>query len=663
MSDIHSRRNRVRLWGIVACLVAVGLAYANHFQNGFHFDDSHAVVDNIYLRDPANLLRFFTDATTFSALPANQAYRPLIPASLAVDYWLGGGLRPAFFQASTFCWFLVQLLVMWRLYRTLLAHASAEAAEAAALFAIALYGLHPAIAETVNYVIQRADVYATLGVVAGLWVYIGWPERRRLALYLLPVVLANLAKPTALIFPPILLAYLLLFERATFQWKLLLPAALVCAGMGWLQVWMTPKHYTPAILSAHDYIVTQPYVSLRYFGTFFLPIHLTADSDLAPFRTVFAPEVLVGLAFVVGLVAAAYASGRRSTMRPIAFGLWWFLIALVPTAVFPLSEVENDHRMYLPFVGLALSVTAALMLVRGRMPRVIRVVAAGLMLAMCGWGTWQRNRVWHDDESLWRDVAAKSPRNGRGLMNYGLALMAKGRLAEAKSYFDRAAQFTPNYHVLEINQGIVNGALGRPTEAARHFQRALALAPNDAWPDYYYGRWLLGRGDAAASVPLLREAIRKNPALLEARHALMQAYAQQRDRADLEALVEETLRLVPGDAAAMAHRQVAAGLSFDLLAATETLARAKPTPENYLALSLAYHQAKRYTDCIKAARDALRLKPDYAEAYNNIAAGYEALGQWDQAIDAARAALRLKPDFALARNNLAYSEQQKRLGR
>ena len=41
-------------------------------------------------------------------------------------------------------------------------------------------------------------------------------------------------------------------------------------------------------------------------------------------------------------------------------------------------------------------------------------------------GTHERNRVWHDDESLWRDVVAKSPNNGRGLMNYGLIFMQRG---------------------------------------------------------------------------------------------------------------------------------------------------------------------------------------------------------------------------------------------
>jgi tetratricopeptide (TPR) repeat protein len=88
-----------------------------------------------------------------------------------------------------------------------------------------------------------------------------------------------------------------------------------------------------------------------------------------------------------------------------------------------------------------------------------------------------------------------------------------------------------------------------------------------------------------------------------------------------------------------------------------------PSSDNYLQLSLVYHQAGRFRDCIAAAQEALRLRPEFAEAYNNMAAGYQSLGMWDEAIKAASEALRIRPDFALARNNLAYAQAQKNAAR
>jgi Flp pilus assembly protein TadD len=95
------------------------------------------------------------------------------------------------------------------------------------------------------------------------------------------------------------------------------------------------------------------------------------------------------------------------------------------------------------------------------------------------------------------------------------------------------------------------------------------------------------------------------------------------------------------------------------IAAAERDVITQPTPENYLNLSQLYCQNGRFSDCVSAATQALRLRPDYPEAYNNIAAGYESMGRWDDSISAAQEAVRLKPDFQLARNNLAYAVSQR----
>src|SRR5213592_5097540 len=83
-------------------LLAVALlaAYSNHFGNGFHFDDAHTVENNAAIRELRNIPQFFGDATTFSSLPSNQSYRPLVSTLLAIDYWLGHGLQPFWFHLS-----------------------------------------------------------------------------------------------------------------------------------------------------------------------------------------------------------------------------------------------------------------------------------------------------------------------------------------------------------------------------------------------------------------------------------------------------------------------------------------------------------------------------------------------------------------------------------
>lgn len=83
--------------------------------------------------------------------------------------------------------------------------------------------------------------------------------------------------------------------------------------------------------------------------------------------------------------------------------------------------------------------------------------------------------------------------------------------------------------------------------------------------------------------------------------------------------------------------------------------------QTHLNKSFQACREKRSQECIAEAREAIRLLPDFPEAYNNIAAANESLGRWDDAIEAATQALRLRPDFQLAKNNLAWSLSQKKI--
>lgn len=671
-----SRANRFLLMVLFA-LVAIFAAYSNHFHNSFHFDDAHTVQNNLYIRDLRNIPKFFTDATTFSSLPANQTWRPIVSLSLAMDYKISGGLDPFWFHASTFVWFLVLLALIFALYRDVLDAAEPRAANRyIALFGVLWFGLHPAVAETVNYVIQRADLYATLGVVAGLVIYIRAPRLRKFGIYLIPVALGAMSKATAVVFGGILLFYIFLFEEDA-DWKRLwssivraIPALAVSGIFAVLDIKMTAKTYLPATTPSSMYWATQPYVLLRYVRSLFLPFWLSADTDLDAFGSFTEPLAILGIVFCIALIAGGFWAMKRREHRPIAFGIFWYLFASAPTSLFVLSEVENDHRMFFPFVGLILSVTWSVALLvfkrmerapqsRGRIIRVVQVTTA-VVLAAYAVGTFERNRVWRSEESLFYDVTIKSPHNGRGLMNYGLTQMEKGETQVALDYFVRAAAFTPNYPTLEINTGIAEGALNHNDKSEAHFRRAIALAPGDAQPHFYYGRWLKLQGRILECIEEEKLAIARNPAWLDPRYLLMEAYADQGRWLALKELAQDTLRLVPGDPATLQFLARSAN-GQDEVRRAEKLAETQPTPENYLQLSLLYDRVGQYQDCIAAAKTALKLKPDYPEAYNNIAAAYEDMHQWDQAIEAAQAALKLKPDYQLAKNNLAYSLAQKKL--
>jgi tetratricopeptide (TPR) repeat protein len=519
------------------------------------------------------------------------------------------------------------------------------------------------MAETVNYIIQRGDLYCTLGCVAALYLFARYPNRRRWGLYLLPFALAMLSKPPAAIFPLLLALYVYFFEngdaiplqrmrRAAIA---SIPALVLTAALLWLQSAMTPKSFTPTMLSATDYRLTQPYVWLRYTAALFLPLHLNVDTDLSPFNAPNFAE-MVGILFVAATLAAAWYAAQRRRLHPIAYGLLWFMLTQLPTSLYPLSEVENDHRMFFSFVGLILAaVWTARLLWGAAVPQRLRtqlrpttVGVAVLVLFAYGYGVHRRNTVWHSEELLWWDDVQKSPKNGRGLMNYALTQMGQGRYTVALDYFQRALVYTPNYPTLEINLGIVNGAMAdlgeapRSVDAERHFLRAISLAPNADAPHAYYGRWLDQHHRTAEALQQLTTAVALNQTPLLQRDLLIDTYIHAGNLASAKATALQTLAMAPNDPVALA-------------------ALRGPTTKDanyWVEVSLTQYQQAQYNQAIDSARKALELNPNSAEAYNNIAASYGAMQEWGEAIENVRHALVLNPGLQIAKNNLAWYLQQ-----
>ena len=134
---------------------------------------------------------------------------------------------------------------------------------------------------------------------------------------------------------------------------------LICSAVLLFVQHMTPRNWVAGAANAHNYLITQPYVALLYFKTFFCPSSLSADYDLSPFTTTDDPRFWAGFAFVILLIMAAIVAAIFKKTRMIGFGLLWFLIALLSTSALPLAEVMNDHRTFLPYIGLVVAMAGA----------------------------------------------------------------------------------------------------------------------------------------------------------------------------------------------------------------------------------------------------------------------------------------------------------------
>ncbi len=687
MVDVHTERRRPTLLA-AAIVVAAGIfvgAYANSWRNGFHFDDAHVITSNPAIGSLANAPSFFTNARTFSSLPANQTYRPLVSLTLAVDHAVahaltGNGLDPRPYHVTQLVLVALVAVLLGELARRLFDGAVAPDvrlqrwAPAAAVFAAALCAVHVGNSEVGNYISARSESLSAAGVIGALLLYARGGRARRWYLYLVPMALGALAKTPAVLFAPLLLCWKLVIEeqlspaalgtadgRAAARRAALgtVPAFVAAIALYLFVEGMNPPGQTYGGGAHLPYVWTQVWVWVRYAAMFFVPVGLSAGSDWGLLGSPLDLRVLAGLLLLAGSVWAAWrAAGSRAT-RPITIGLAWFWIGLVPATVVPLAEVTNDHRPYFAFLGLTLAVVWAGVLAIARLarPNVAArwavITAAAVLLAHAA-GTHARNRVWFSEASLWADVVRVSPANGRGLMNYGLTAMAGGRYAEARVMFDSAARLTPDYPLVYVNRAIAEDAQADTSAAVADFRRAIRMAPADADAHRYYARWLAAHGRAPLALIEYKVAIAHRPRDLDARHERLLLLAALGDSASTRADARSVLSLDPADSIA---RALAAG-GTTVFAANGAAVTGMAGTERWYLSGLALTTAGRDAEAVQAYRRAVAADSSNVRALNNLGWSLGKLGFFAQARSPLERARALAPADSLVAANLAWVASQ-----
>jgi Flp pilus assembly protein TadD len=184
----------------------------------------------------------------------------------------------------------------------------------------------------------------------------------------------------------------------------------------------------------------------------------------------------------------------------------WFTLAASVITLFPalgffdmyfmvFSRV-SDHLAYLSIAAMPPLIASAVF--RLQHPR-IRLLVAALIVFPLLFLTFQRAKVFHSDESLWRDTVAKNPNAWNAHNNLACNLAERGDLENAMKHFARSLELNANNAGAQVNYAKALAMKGKFSEAEPHFRAALELKPDDADTHTSYA-------DALASNRRLTEA-------------------------------------------------------------------------------------------------------------------------------------------------------------
>ena len=159
------------------------------------------------------------------------------------------------------------------------------------------------------------------------------------------------------------------------------------------------------------------------------------------------PSTWVWMVIHTTLLALAWLVRRKTPL--LAFGILWFYVGHIVESSVVMLEIKFEHRNYLPSLGILLPIAAGLCSLK-LAPR-LRVALAGVILVVFAGTLYARTSLWGNPEQAAMVWVEENPNSARALENAALVLSKQpDRYSLVANLLKRAAEMSPNDPMLAI---------------------------------------------------------------------------------------------------------------------------------------------------------------------------------------------------------------------
>lgn len=606
------------------------LIYVNVLNAPFHFDDLSLLLENFHIRSFQGL---------FSDLGTDQR-KFLTFATFAVNFKLNPFL-PLWYRLVNIVLHFLTALFTAKALQALFRAPFFQGKDVARLTMTAwgaafIFCVHPLQTDSVTYIWQRSEVLSGFFYALVLWSY--WHGRvenkRRFIGYAVCFCLIGLyAKGSVMTAPLLILISEVMFFNAG-QWIrrhkvlcLLGGATVICASLVFDEALFQVGFGVDA-----RYFYTQCLVIWKYLQLTFVPVGQSVDHGFTWAHSFWEPYVTVGFAGLVCLLSAIFVLSKK--YRVATFGALWFFVYLLPTSsVIGLLTPIFEHRLYFSLAGFGLCVSAVVVEIFSKKPKVAGAVLIIIVGALCVL-TVMRNQVWRSRTALMEDAVRKSPDYIRPYFTLASYYLSEGRLDEAQKIFEKCIVINPRFADAHNDLGVIAEQKGKPRKAVKLYRKAIQYNPK--YQDAYLNlaRAYFGAGRIDMAWDWIETILKLNPdGRVYAYAAFLQMKAGRLDVA--QRLLEQGFDRYPVSARlcytqGLLHiRQGRLALAVEDLTSAVRYAPKWFSPYN--DLGVVYFMQKKYALSRDALEQARALSPRNANVYLNLANVYHELGQYDKA--------------------------------
>lgn len=521
------------------------LVYIPPLDYGFvNWDDPLYVTENPRVQNPSNenFVRYWTEADAFN-------YHPLTMTSLGITYRLFGE-DPFPYHFTNVILHLVNVVLVFMFVMMF-----SKGNKWMAFFVAFVFGTHPMHVESVAWVAERKDVLFTLFFVWGMILYLKFlnTDKRKYLIYVgITFILSLLSKPTAVVFPVILVLLDYYYKRPLLSGKVILekvPFFVLSLIFGYITVVIQSEgavgdfeYYT-----FWEHIMFASYGFMMYIVKLFVPVELVAfypypDTDAMPATFIVAP-------FITLLLIAGTILSMRKT-RIIAFGMGFYAVTISLTLQFFTvgSAVMADRYTYVPYIGLLIMLGFGLDYLINQKPGLKNVIygAVGVVMLIWAFAGFQRTQVWENDLTLWDDVIEKYPNQIAGAyMSRGKYYKDNGMIDLAFDDFNKSIELDDTNDQVLNNRGNIYFTRNQDELALPDYNRAIELDPSVA--RYYDNRGALyaRQGKFELAIRDMKKAIELDPEFSNAYKNLGVCYSSIGNPQEAAKAFGEYLKIFP----------------------------------------------------------------------------------------------------------------------
>ena len=487
---------------VVTCLMIalfIGILYFNSLGNHFTNWDDGMIYQNSTIRDLSweGIKRIFTHEKA-------NTYQPIRMLSYAIDYkfWK---LNPIGYHITNILFYILTCIMVFFTLRHLSASvrdkALPDSYERIALFGSLLFAAHPVHVEAVTWLAARKEVLQGFFFFLAFFLYLEGREKvgqRRviyLGLVLFATLLAILSKPSAIVFPAVIIIYeiaqrknkLLDFVKSHwFFFVLLIFISIIFLSIlikvmldaGGVKPYRGGSFFNNLLISFYVFLYN---IKLLIFTINYSAAYtFSVSNPIFGFRTF----IFIGITFL--LFGLSFWSLKYTKVAFFSF-LFFFVTLLPYLNIIPISTLLADRYVFIASFSycflLGITFNRLYTYTNKRFSegffKLLSIVLLIFVLTGYSFLTIQQNKIWENSYTLWSDAVEKYPESNTANALMGVVYMGIGMDEKAITYLEKAVKILPYDYQSRNNLGIVYGRMEQPQKALKELMTAIWLKPDD----------------------------------------------------------------------------------------------------------------------------------------------------------------------------------------